>query len=195
MKRITLFLLINIALAAAGPVAAQWAWQGQLYFGVNQNLFLPVNIVGDVDVTVAEGFTVRAPAYVRGNGHTMIKKGGGRFLFQVANPDFDANIVYVGKSDTVQLDGTFGQNMGATTTGFLYTGNIISSPDSISFFYLHQDNAVVQTFDAHGYNNTNTNLHIYSDKPSTFRLIHSSDSLAGKVELSSGGTLYIDGTN
>jgi uncharacterized repeat protein (TIGR02543 family) len=193
MKRLALYILLIPMLLTSANSVAQWAWQGQLYFGVNQNLFVPVNIVGDVDVTVAEGFTVRSPQEIIGNGFTMVKKGGGRFWFQNDNPSFDANIVYVGKSDTVQLDGIFGHFQN-DSIGYLYAGNIISSDDSVSFFYLHQNDTVVQTFNAHGYNNLNTNLYLYSDTKSTLRLIHSSDSLAGKVELSNGGTLYIDGT-
>ncbi|MDR3266768.1 MAG: hypothetical protein LBT24_04265, partial [Tannerella sp.] len=191
-KRIVLFLTLFIIMTTI-PVAAQWSWQGQIYFGVNQNLALPVIFNGNVDVTVAEGFTVRAPQYVKGNGYTMTKKGGGRFWFQADNPDFNSDIIYVGKSDTVQLDGIFGQFQN-DSIGYLYTGSLISSNDSTSFFYLNQNDTVVQTFDASGYNNTNTNLFIRSVSKSTLRIIKSSDSLAGRVDVPFGGTLYIDGT-
>jgi hypothetical protein len=193
MKRIVLFYALVLSLFTTIPVAAQWSWQGSLYFGINQNLFLPVTIIGDVEITVADGYTLRAPQAVTGNGYTMTKKGGGRFWFQADNPLFDANIVYVGKSDTVQLDGIFGQFIN-DSIGYSYTGNLISSNDSVSLFYLHQNDTVVQTFNASGYNNTNTNLYILNDTKSTLRMIKSSDKLSGIVHISDSGTLYIDGT-
>jgi hypothetical protein len=130
---------------------------------------------------------------VTGNGYTLYKRGGGRFWFMADNMNFGSDIVYLGKSDTVRLDGVFGTLVN-NSVGYVHTGKIFSSSDSISFFHLHQHDTVVQTFNAHGYNRTNTNLYLYSDTRSKLRITHSSDSLAGTVHLSAGGTLYIDGT-
>ncbi|MDR2384376.1 MAG: hypothetical protein LBD80_01750 [Tannerella sp.] len=192
MKRITILFLMFVTLITTIPAAAQWSWQGVIYFGVNQNLALPVIFNGDVYVTIANGFTVRAPQAVKGNGYKMYKKGGGRFWFQVDNPLFDSDIIYVEKADTVQLNGIFGPFVN-DSIGYSYSGSLVSSADSTSFFYLHQNDTVVQTFDASGYNNTNTNLYIYSDTKSTLRMIKSSDKLAGRIILPNEGTLYIDG--
>jgi uncharacterized repeat protein (TIGR01451 family) len=192
MKKI-IFLWIGYTILFTVPAVAQWSWKGQLYFGTNQNLFIPVVFIDSVEITIAQGFTVRSPGSVTGNGYPMCKKGGGRFWFQADNPLFDSNIIYAGNSDTVQLNGIFGQFIN-DSIGYLYTGSLISSDDSTSFFYLNQNDTVVQTFDASGYNNTNTNLYIYSDTGSTLRIIKSSDSLAGRVHFSKGGVLYMDGT-
>jgi hypothetical protein len=193
MKKIALFCVLLITLISPISATAQWSWEGQIYFGLNQNLFIPVTFNGDVYVTVANGFTVRAPQAVVNTAYTMYKKGGGRFWFQSDNPLFTRNIVYVGKSDTVRLDGIFGPFVN-DSIGYLYGGSIISSNDSISFFHLHQNDTVVQTFDASGYNHLNTNLYVYSDTRSALRIIKSSARLAGRVIIPNSGTLYIDGT-
>jgi hypothetical protein len=187
------FIVCLIAGMIALPASAQWTWKGQLYFNTNQNLYLPVNFADSVDISVGQGFTVKAPAAVRSNGYTMCKRGGGRFWFMADNPLFDGNIVYRGKSDTVRLDGVFGPFVNSAV-GYMYAGSIVSSPDSLSFFHLHQNDTTVQTFKASGYNRTNKNLYIYSDTRSKLRITHSSDSLAGTVRLSAGGRLYIDGS-
>jgi uncharacterized repeat protein (TIGR01451 family) len=200
MKRITVRVLVKIflmTLMTTPPVVAQMTWKdASLYFGLNQNLALPLLLKSDSSsVWVEQGFTVYAPKPVSGDkGHDLIKKGGGRFWFRADTKYYlNANIVYKGKADTVQLDGIFGPYINAST-GYLYTGNLISSSDSTSFFYLNQKDTVVQTFVAKGYNNRNINLHIYSATKSKLRLTRSSDSLAGRIDIPHGGTLYIDGT-
>jgi hypothetical protein len=199
MKRITFLILLMtflIALMTTRPVAAQMTWKDvKLYFRLNQNLTLPLILKGDSSsVWVEQGFTAYAPKPVTGDSNfDLIKKGGGRFWFRAdSNFNFSANIVYKEKADTVQVDGVFGPYVN-DSIGYLYTGNLISSNDSISFFYLNQKDTVVQTFVAKGYNNRNINLHIYNATKSKLRLTRSSDSLAGKVDIPHGGTLYIDG--
>ncbi len=197
-KTVLIFGCMALLSSLTMRVQAQWSWQGSLYFGVNQNLAMPVNINGDVDVTVAESRTVRAPQAVKGNGHTLTKKGGGVLWFQAHNPAFDADIVYAGKADTVRLTGTFGVNVGGET-GYLYEGALSGSPDSLSLFHIHQNADTVQTLDAYaygtGYAVQNTNLYILHDTESTLRIIRSSDSLCGTVRSSGGGVLYMDGSN
>ena len=183
-----------LALLAWGHTAlAQVSMGGQMNFSLNQHFALPVSFHDNVDILVANGFTVSMGGSVTGNGYTLYKRGGGRFWFQADNKNFGSDIVYLGKSDTVRLDGVFGQLVN-DSIGYLHTGKIFSSPDSISFFHLHQHDTAIQTFAANGYNRTNRNLYIYHDTKSMLRLVRSSDSLAGTVHLANGGRLYIDGT-
>lgn len=197
-RTVLIFGCMALLSGLATKVQAQWSWQGLLYFEANQNLAMPVNINGDVDVTVGESRTVRAPQAVKGNRYILTKKGGGVLWFQSHNPAFDAGIVYAGKADTIRLTGTFGTNTGGTA-GYLYEGALSGSPDSVSLFHIHQGADTVQTLDASAYGTghtvQNTNLYILHDTESTLRVIRSSDSLWGTVRSSGGGILYMDGSN
>jgi uncharacterized repeat protein (TIGR02543 family) len=173
-------------------VSAQVSMKGQVYFKTNQNLRLPVTFFGDVGITVAEGFTVRAPKSVKGNGYTMTKKGSGMFWFQAHNPLFDSDIVYAGKPGSIYLSGTFGPYVDAKT-GHLYLGSITSSNDMTSPFFIDQKDTVVQTLNASSYTTANTNLYIEKKSGSTLRIINSANTLSGKIFSGKGGTLYMDG--
>ncbi|MDR1674926.1 MAG: DUF11 domain-containing protein, partial [Tannerella sp.] len=197
MKKIILFATLVLGLFTIVPAAAQWSWEGEIYFESDQDLFLPVIINSDVEITVANGATVRATDSVRGNGHTMYRKGEGRFWFMApVNHGFDADIVFrnINSSnlDSILLTGTFGSFVD-DATGYSHSGSIRSEDASGGSFYFHQNDTVVQTFDAVRFGRRP--VHFYHDTKSTLRLIHSSDSLSGRVALTGGGTLYVDGSH
>ncbi|MDR3251127.1 MAG: FG-GAP-like repeat-containing protein [Tannerella sp.] len=188
MKR--LILMIGLVFYATVSAFSQWSWGGQIYYGYGSSVG-NISFNSDVELWIAEGRTLTV-GNVATHGFSLTKHGGGTLVISGDNPEWDGDIIYGSRADSIVLAGTLGHFVN-DSVGHLYTGSIISSPDSVNVFVINQPDAEVQTFDTYGYRNSGRGLTIIQSGKSCSRFVRSSHSLMANIELRNAGVVYIDG--